>query len=134
MAEDLESYFRDFILILLEASPFSELSEDPSVEYFESNIARLEATIHYQDRSKLYARVTVDFAAGFPEFRHYSFHYETSNGRTIFRYDNSTNHPNLPYFPHHKHEGPLESVSPSECPSLHSLQREIDRYLRREVN
>ena len=44
----------------------------------------------------------------------YAYHYISSSKELIFRYDNTGHHRklNLPTYPHHKHEGNDDNVSP----------------------
>lgn len=64
-----------------------------------------------------------------PIVREYSFHYMTANNATIFRYDNSLHHSELPTFPHHKHTGAAEQVTPSEQPTVRTIRDEIAAHL-----
>ncbi len=57
----------------------------------------------------------------------YSFHYQDSLDRLIFRYDDTPHHRELEGFPHHKHiagEAKVEGVNP---PDLASVLSEIER-------
>lgn len=57
---------------------------------------------------------------------HYSYHYQSENGATIFRYDNAAHHREVKSFPHHKHVG--DKVQAAAAPDLHKVLQEIDRY------
>ena len=60
----------------------------------------------------------------------YAYHYMSSDGTLIFRYDNSEHYRGLPYFPHHKHEGPDERVFGCPQPSARAVGEEIEAYIR----
>ena len=89
----------------------------------------LVASIEYNDGSRLEINLTIDCSQDYPSWHTYSFHYMTNNNSTIFRYDNSVHHPGLPTFPHHKHTGADEQVSPSDQPSVRAIRAEIAAYL-----
>jgi len=57
----------------------------------------------------------------------YSYHYQKGN-QVLFRYDNSSHHPHLANFPHHKHIADGE-VIPATPPDLRDILREIDSIL-----
>jgi hypothetical protein len=65
-------------------------------------------------------------------WRYYSFQYMDSESECVFRYDNAAHYRNLPHFPHHKHEGSDERVTPSEQPSIRRIRDEIRAYLNRD--
>ena len=59
----------------------------------------------------------------------YAFHFFDGSGRTVFRYDNSFNHPGLPNFPHHKHIGSEESVVAAAPPDVEAILAEIRTHV-----
>jgi hypothetical protein len=63
----------------------------------------------------------------------YAYHYQTSDGELIFRYDNTAHHSEVSTFPHHKH---LEhdDVTSSEPPSLEQVLREIEEIISFDEN
>ena len=89
----------------------------------------LVASIGYNDGSRLEINLTFDCSQDYPSWHTYSFHYMTANNATIFRYDNSIHHFGLPTFPHHKHTGAAEQVTPSDKPSVRAIRDEIAAYL-----
>ena len=131
MSLDPHAYFEDVLVFLLGASAYAETLGDPLEYRFGEDLALLEAAIGYEDSSRIHIHLLVDTSSGYPDVRHYSYHFEDSSGQTLFRYDNSRHHPELPHFPNHKHEGPLETCKPSQLPSLRRLQTEIQDKLRR---
>jgi Family of unknown function (DUF6516) len=58
----------------------------------------LNVKISLIDNSLLYVQEYID--AQSPK---YSYHWQSSNGDLIIRWDNAPHFPNLPNFPHHKH-------------------------------
>ena len=92
--------------------------------------AELYALIRFSDDSRLHVYLMVDELDGFPMRREYAFHYMTAEDVTIFRYDNSRHHRELPHFPHHKHEGADERIIGCPQPSLHDIRDEIAAYLK----
>ena len=91
---------------------------------------RLAASIEYQDRSRLEVNLILDVSQGFVDVWSYSFHYMNSEFDTIFRYDDADHHPELPGFPHHKHEGSSETAVNSVQPSARAIRNEIEVYIR----
>ena len=60
----------------------------------------------------------------------YSYHYQDSDERLIFRYDNAPHFRNIITYPHHKHiGGEEEQVVPSSPPDLDAVLREIEQLL-----
>lgn len=117
---------------LLGASPFAEILGEPDVAVLEDTFGILEARIFYStDRSTLYIFLEVDTSADYPDLKRYSYQYVGASGETIFRYDNSPHHPELPFFPSHKHEGSLETPMTAGTPSLRTIQSEIKDALQR---
>ena len=58
----------------------------------------LNIKIHFVNDSELHAREYVD-----SDHRKYAFHWQSSNGDLIIRWDNAPHFPDLLTFPHHKH-------------------------------
>jgi hypothetical protein len=50
-------------------------------------------------------------------------------GRRIFRYDNAPHHPEIVTFPHHKHIGPQDRLTPADQPGLNSVLQEVAAWL-----
>jgi hypothetical protein len=57
----------------------------------------------------------------------YAYHYQDSDNRIIFRYDNAPHHPYITTYPHHKHVG--NSVEPADAPDLTRVLNEIEQLL-----
>lgn len=93
--------------------------------------ARMAASIEYEDGSRLAVRLVVNTASDYPDWNKYSFHYMSEDAATVFRYDDSDHHPELPNFPHHKHEGADEIVSGVLRPTVRQIRNEITECLTR---
>ena len=89
----------------------------------------LVASIGYNDSSRLEINLTFDCSQDYPSWHTYSFHYMTDNNATIFRYDNSLHHSDLPTFPDHKHTGADEQVTAHPQPSVRAIRAEIAAHL-----
>ncbi|RLT39669.1 MAG: hypothetical protein DWI57_09850 [Chloroflexi bacterium] len=80
--------------------------------------ALFRARLRFYDNSNLYVAEDLE-SLGRREIERveYAFHYQTSDGALIFRYDNSPHYPNLPTFPAHKHtpNGVVAADAPDRC-------------------
>ena len=124
---DLEIYVANVLRILTSVGDgrvCERILEQPEIDEL-----TLTATIEYADGSALSVRVLLDGLGDFVDWTFYSFNYMRDNGDCVFRYDNSSHYPNLPTFPHHKHEGADESVSASDRPSIRQIRNEIADHL-----
>ena len=90
--------------------------------------AVFEASLQFYDDSNILVRETL-VATDYREFtrlRHV-YHYQDTNDKLIFRYDNSPHYPDLPTFPSHKHIG--DKVIAADPPDLTDVLREIDALI-----
>jgi len=55
------------------------------------------------------------------------YHYQSADGRLLFRYDNSPHYPHLSTFPSHKHVG--NEIIAAEPPEFADVLREIDTII-----
>ena len=104
--------------------------EELKLESEYEEVAELESVVRFSEGSRLRVGIIVDRLDGFPFRRFYSFHYMDSTDATIFRYDNSRHHRELPHFPYHKHEGADERVVGCPQSSLHDTRDEIATHLK----
>ncbi len=74
-----------------------------------------------KDNSNLFIREYSDSTE-----RNYSYHWQSSGGKLICRWDNAPHHPGLYNFPHHKHFG--KKVDPSNEMTLHDVLKFIASY------
>ena len=105
---------------LMESSDNSEEADE---------LSKFNAKLRFYDESQLEA-----FEALLEEYRRvvksrYSYHYQNSEGKLIFRYDNAPHHPEVETFPHHKHVGSDENVIAAQPPDLSDVLKEIDDFL-----
>jgi hypothetical protein len=131
---DLENYLADVIRILLDVSPESAVrsQQAPIIQYLTSDylLAQFDFEIFYLNTFRLSISMILDWQEGFPDWYAYRFHFQReADGTTVFRYDNSRRHLDLPNFPHHKHVGPEETPEGSDQPTIHQIAREIQDYL-----
>ena len=89
----------------------------------------LIAIILFHNGNRLGVRLKARLHNDTPLLSDYSFHYMTSDGDTIFRYDNARHHRDLEHFPHHKHIGADERVIGCPQPSVAQIRDEIVAYL-----
>ena len=57
----------------------------------------------------------------------YSYHYQRADASLVYRYDDAPHHPELPTFPHHKHEQSEQDAFAAEPPTLSTVLDEIGR-------
>jgi len=86
----------------------------------------LHFRVSFWDGSQLTVHEVVSTVRGYPEKLRYSYHFRKGS-RTIFRYDNSEHHPEIPTHPHHKHHG--ERIEPSSPPTLADVFAEVETQM-----
>ena len=116
--------------ILFSASSQAVTEIEPEVTEYRDDKARIVAIIGFPDKSRIEIRLRMDMSGGAPIWNYYSFHYMNSESECIFRYDNARHYHELPYYPHHKHEGPDERVVACHQPSVRAIRDEIEAYLK----
>jgi len=85
-----------------------------------------KARVYFIDGSLLEFREFVNTAVRPVQRYSYSFHYQKED-QLVFRYDDTPHHPELPTFPHHKHNG--QKVIDSIAPSLQDVLHEIETHI-----
>ncbi|MBI2849897.1 MAG: hypothetical protein HYX80_02500 [Chloroflexi bacterium] len=94
MAEDLREYFEEILQLLgVAISNRAKFQTESVVDTVAHDAGKLRARIVYDDGSILQVLLTVDFSRGFPNWTHYSFHYQDNAGRFRFRYDDFPHYP-----------------------------------------
>lgn len=83
----------------------------------------------FWDKSYLDLYEMVNTERGYPVKIHYAYTYVRGSQRT-FRYDNAPHHPEISTFPHHKHVGPRDLLSPMEKPALAQVLSEIQSLIK----
>jgi len=114
----------------MDASASSEVLAEPRAEAIGEGITQFESTLAFPDGSRLSMLLIVNVSSGTPVWLHYSFHYMNAESECIFRYDSARHYTELPFFPHHKHEGPDEIVVGCPQPSVRAIRDEIEAYLK----
>ena len=129
----ISDYFCGVLRVL--ASAGMGIIGERFVQDLSPNAARMTASVEYEDGSRLAVRLIVNTSSDYPDWNRYSFQYMSEEAETVFRYDDSDHHPELPNFPHHKHEGADERVLGVLRPTVRQVRNEIADYLtRRHLN
>ena len=84
--------------------------------------------VFFWDGSYLDLYEVISTELGYPVRISYAYTY-LKEGRRIFRYDNAPHHPEIVTFPHHKHIGPQDRLTPADQPSLNSVLQEVAAWL-----
>lgn len=89
-----------------------------------SYIGFIRGEVYFLDGSCLHFREFVNVEHGLERYT-YAYHYQRPDGTLVFRYDNTPHFPDLPTFPHHKHEHNEANVVPAPPPDLQAVLSEI---------
>lgn len=91
------------------------------------------ATLRFRDASKLqiFEELKPNARQKLQRFK-FRYHYQSADGRLLFRYDNSPHYPHLVTFPSHKHVG--NEVVAAEPPEFADVLREIDAIIYPETD
>lgn len=118
----IEDYFRQIDTLIAGASIVhsSRMTFDKRSTY----IGFIRGEVYFLDGSSLHFREFVNVEHGAERYM-YVYHYQRSEGTFVFRYDNTPHFPDLPTFPHHKHEGSESNVVPATPPDLQAVLAEI---------
>jgi hypothetical protein len=118
----IEQYFQS-LLDLLASLPFVE-SSDVNLEKRGELVGFIRGEVGFADDSILFFRELIDLRLPLEKVM-YAYHYQSSEGMLLFRYDNTAHHKSVPTFPLHKH---LKNgnVTSSVVPSLEQVLREIE--------
>jgi hypothetical protein len=84
----------------------------------EANVQLLRVRAELVDGSLLYVREAI-----FPHTSKYSYHWQTSTGEMLLRWDNAPHHPEIPTHPHHRHDG--ERIDPAARVSIEEVLAEL---------
>ena len=118
----IEQYFQS-MLDLLASLPFVE-SPDINLEKRGELVGFIRGEVGFNDGSILFFRELIDLRLPLEKVM-YAYHYQSSEGILLFRYDDTAHHKSVPTFPFHKHlkDG---NVTSSAIPSLEQVVREIE--------
>jgi hypothetical protein len=103
-------------------------SQDVHTEKRTSTEGYLRGNLLFKDGSRLHFRELVTTEPNV-QLVSYTYHYQTANGRMIFRYDDSDHFLQLPSAPHHKHVGEKEVIA-ANVPDLESVLKEIEGMIK----
>jgi len=87
----------------------------------------LRGDVIFKDDSRLHFRELVSTDPSV-QLVSYTYQYMGTNGKTIFRYDDSDHFLSLPTAPHHKHIGESDVVA-ANAPDLQSVLTEIESII-----
>jgi len=121
----IEDYFRQIDTLLAGASIVhsSSITYDKRSTYIgfiRGEIYFLGSCLHFREF------VNVEQA---PDRYMYVYHYQYLDDAFVFRYNNTPHFPDLPTFPHHKHEGSESNVVPATPPDLQAVLAETQRLI-----
>ncbi len=118
----IEDYFRQIDRLIAGVSIVhsSCITHDKRSTY----IGFIRGEVYFLDGSCLHLREFVNVEHDIDRYM-YVYHYQRSDGTLVFRYDNAPHFPNLPTFPHHKHEGSESNVVSATPPDLQAVLTEI---------
>ena len=91
---------------------YVELYEE---EFLGNERVNLRIRVRFYNGCLLQLNEAVIFQAKLEHFG-YRYHFQDKNSELVFRYDNTPHFPNLPDFPHHKHNP--AGTEPSKPPSI----------------
>jgi hypothetical protein len=86
----------------------------------------IRGDITFVDGALLHFRELIDLEFN-PSRLMYSYHYQRADTSLVFRYDDTPHHPEVPSFPHHKHELTEANALAAEAPTLATVLDEIGR-------
>jgi hypothetical protein len=89
-----------------------------------AHIGLVRGEIYFLDGSLLHIREFVNVEHGVERYT-YAYHYQRADSSLVFRYDDTPHFPDLPSFPHHKHEHSEANVMPSTPQDLEAVLAEI---------
>ena len=87
----------------------------------------LRIRLRFRDNSLLELSEAIHNKEGMFTWLSYRYHYQTSDGRIIFRYDNTPHHPEVSTYPDHKHIG--ESIVEAVRPNIKQVLDEVKSTL-----
>jgi hypothetical protein len=123
----IDGYFQE-LQNLIAATPFIT-AVSLHTERRSETIGFVRGDLTFRDGSRLHFREFIRNEDNEPTVRYtYAYHYQSSDGQFLFRYDNTNHYPNLPNAPHHKHVEDI-NVIPAQAPDLAGILKEIGNKL-----
>ena len=122
----IEDYFRH----IASCTASADIVHSSSITYDKrsSYVGVVRGNIYFLDGSLLHLREFINVQHGIERYM-YVYQYQSQTGVFIFRYDNTPHFPDLPTFPHHKHDGNETSVMATIPPDLQAVFAEVRRYM-----
>ena len=122
----IEDYFRQIAALI--TSSYAVHSSSMTYDKRSTHIGFIRGSIYFLDGSLLHLREFVNIQHGIERYM-YAYHYQRPDGAFVFRYDNTPHFPDLPTFPHHKHDGSESKVVSTAPPNLQAVLAEIQDLL-----
>ncbi len=123
--KNIDEYFAEIAALVANA----DVVQASSLTYDKrsSHVGFIRGDLYLVDGSILHVREFVHVGQEIERYM-YVYHCQDSEGRMIFRYDNSPHYPQLEGFPHHKHvaEGDVVATPP---PDLFRVLQEVRQRL-----
>ena len=94
------------------------------------NSGYIKATVTFVNDSQLRVR---EFINGRLRKIDYAYHYQGSDGKLVFRYDNAPHHADVTTFPHHKHVSNKPKPESTEEKTVIDVVAEIVKTIRKEL-
>jgi hypothetical protein len=124
----MPSSIEDYVQSLLEASAHSPIvrASNITLDKRTNRSGLIRGDLYFPDGSKLFFRELAEIQDVVIRLM-YSYHYQGSDDRLIFRYDDTPHHPEFSSFPHHKHSKSELDVMQSKPPDLYLFLTEIEK-------
>jgi len=90
------------------------------------NRGYIKATVTFVNDSQLCIREFID---GRLRKIDYAYHYQDSDGKLVFRYDNTPHHADVTTFPHHKHVSDKPKPQPTREKTVIDVVSEIAKTI-----
>jgi hypothetical protein len=127
MPVSIDEYFRLLLDQIAACAPVR--SSDLNFDQRSSMVGFVRGEIFFSDDSLLHVRELIDLRKRSSRVM-YVYHYKSSNGELIFRFDNTAHHRELATFPHHKHVPTGVEPVPGEPPSLAEVLAQIEATIQ----
>ena len=128
MSERIEEYVNRVVRFL----KLHPMVKDVNVErrVVTGNRGYIRASVTFVNDSQLWMREFVD-----DRLRKigYAYHYQSIDGKLLFRYDNAPHHADAASFPHHKHVSNKPTPNSAEEKTVIDVVGEIVKTIRKEL-
>ena len=123
MLNSIDAYYQSLLSIIAQFPHIH--SSDVALDKRTSQTGLIRGDLYYADGSRLHFRELIELQTTI--VRHmYSYHYQKADNSLIFRYDDTPHFPDLPNFPHHKHDGSQNVVITTSALTFEQILQEID--------